>query len=63
MLGLLLSAQFGLLFVLFFFTAAAAWAEDFTSANRLVLQVVPCVFAFVAALLRDTPRPQVCEQA
>jgi hypothetical protein len=56
MLGLLLSAQLGLLFVLFFFTAAAAWAEDFTSANRLVLQIVPCVFAFVAALLRDAPQ-------
>jgi hypothetical protein len=59
MLGLLVSAQLGLLFVLFFFTAAAAWAEDFTSASRLVLQIVPCVFAFVAALLRDAPRASV----
>ena len=57
MLGLLLSVQFGVLFVLFFFTAAAAWAEDFTSANRLVLQIVPCVFAFIAALLRPSPQP------
>jgi len=56
MLGLLVAAQFILLFVLFFFTTAAAWAEDFTSANRLVLQIVPCVFAFVAALLREPPQ-------
>jgi hypothetical protein len=62
MLGLLLSAQLGLLFVLFFFTAASAWAEDFTSANRLVLQIVPCVFAFVAALLRQPPQPSSAAQ-
>jgi hypothetical protein len=58
---LLLSAQLGLLFVLFFFTAAAAWAEDFTSANRLVLQIVPCVFAFVAALLRQPPQSSAAQ--
>ncbi|MFI4969690.1 MAG: hypothetical protein ACHP7D_05750 [Lysobacterales bacterium] len=55
MLGLLVLLQLAFLFVLFFFTSAAAWAEDFTSANRLILQIVPCVFVFVAALLRDAP--------
>ena len=53
MLGLLVLMQLLLLFLLFFFTMAAAWAQDYTSANRLVLQVVPCVFAFAAALLRE----------
>lgn len=58
MLGL-----FGLfLFVLFFFTEASAWAENYTSANRLVLHIVPAVFSLLALLLagfrlqdRDTP--------
>ena len=53
MLGLLVLVQLLLLFLLFFFTMAAAWAQDYTSANRLVLQIVPCVFAFAAALLRE----------
>lgn len=53
MLGALVLVQCLMLFVLFFFTMAAAWAQDYTSANRLVLQIVPCVFAFAAALLRE----------
>jgi hypothetical protein len=53
LLGLLVLLQLAFLFVLFFFTSAAAWAEDFTSANRLILQVVPCLFVFAAALLRE----------
>ena len=53
MLCLFLLLQLAFLFVLFFFTDAAAWANDFTSANRLILQIVPCVFVFAAVLLRD----------
>ena len=52
LLGLLVLLQLLFLFVLFFFTGAAAWAEDFTSANRLLLQIVPTLFVFVAVLLR-----------
>ena len=52
LLGLFVLLQAAFLFVLFFFTSAAAWAQDFTSANRLILQVVPDVFVFVALLLR-----------
>jgi len=53
MLCLLVLLQLALLFVLFFFTDAAAWANDFTSANRLILQIVPCVFVFASVLLRE----------
>ena len=53
LLGLLVLLQLSFLFVLFFFTSAAAWAEDFTSANRLILQIVPAVFGLVAVLLRN----------
>jgi hypothetical protein len=52
LLGVLVLLQSLFLFVLFFFTGAAAWAEDFTSANRLILQIVPDVFVFAALLLR-----------
>lgn len=52
LLGMLVLLQALFLFLLFFFTSAAAWAADFTSANRLILQVVPTVFVFVAVLLR-----------
>lgn len=55
LLGLLVLLQLSFLFTLFFFTGAAAWAEDFTSANRLLLQIVPAAFAFVAVLLRGIP--------
>jgi hypothetical protein len=41
------------LFVLFFFTDASAWAENYTSANRLVMHVVPAVFSLMALLLTD----------
>ena len=52
LLGVFVLLQLAFLFVLFFFTGAAAWAEDFTSVNRLILQVVPGIFAFIAVLLR-----------
>jgi hypothetical protein len=55
MLGLLALLQGVFLFVLFFFTSAGAWAEDYTSANRLILQVVPGLFALAAVLLRPLP--------
>jgi xanthosine utilization system XapX-like protein len=52
MLGGLVFLQFVFLFVLFFLTDAAMWAEDFTSANRLILHIVPSVFVFSAVLMR-----------
>ena len=52
LVGLMLLIDFALLFVLFFFTTASAWAQDFTSANRLILQLVPSVFVLAAVLLR-----------
>jgi len=55
LLGLFVLLQFIALFVLFFFTNAGEWAADFTSANRLILQLVPGVFVFIAVLLRDLP--------
>jgi hypothetical protein len=57
MLGLMLLIDFAFLFVLFFLTTASAWAQDFTSANRLVLQLVPSVFALLAVLLRPISEP------
>lgn len=56
LLGLFVLLNASFLFVLFFFTGAAAWAKDFTSANRLILQIVPTVFVFAAVLLRGTQR-------
>lgn len=41
------------LFVLFFFTEASAWAENYTSANRLILHIVPAMFSLLALLLVD----------
>jgi hypothetical protein len=52
LLGLLLLFDFAFLFVLFFFTDAGAWAQDYTSANRLILQLVPSVFVLASVLLR-----------
>jgi hypothetical protein len=52
LLGLLVLFDFAFVFVLFFLTGAGAWAEDFTSANRLILQVVPSVFVLASVLLR-----------
>ncbi|MGB8376930.1 MAG: hypothetical protein WCE70_00470 [Rhodanobacteraceae bacterium] len=52
-IGALLLLYMLFLFVLFFFTDAAVWAADYTSANRLILQIVPVVFALAAVLLRN----------
>ena len=41
------------LFVLFFFTDASRWAEDFTSANRLIMHITPVTITLLALLLRD----------
>lgn len=41
------------LFVLFFFTEAARWAENFTSVNRLIMHITPVVITLLALLLRD----------
>jgi len=54
LIGVLVLLYFAFLFVLFFFTDAAAWAQDYTSANRLILQLVPSVFVLASVLLRPT---------
>ena len=63
LLGALVLLQLSFLFLLFFLTSAAAWAEDFTSSNRLILQMVPTLFVFAAVLLRgeapSCPHPSV----
>lgn len=61
LLGLLVLLCASFLFALFFFTGAAAWAKDFTSANRLILQVVPTVFVFAAVLLRGTSSAETAD--
>ena len=52
LIGLMLLIDFAFLFGLFFLTTASLWAQDFTSANRLILQLVPSVFVLAAVLLR-----------
>lgn len=52
-LAAMLGACAAFLFVLFFFTDASAWAENYTSANRLILHVVPVMFSLLAVLLAD----------
>jgi len=51
-LGILLLSCAAFLFVLFFFTEASAWAENYTSSNRLIMHLVPAVFTLLALLLR-----------
>lgn len=55
LLGALLLLCCLFLFVLFFFTQASRWAEDFTSANRLIMHITPAVVTLLALLLRDAP--------
>lgn len=44
-------------FLLFFFTDAAAWAENLTSLNRLLLHLAPLQVYLLTRLLNDPPRP------
>ncbi len=56
-LGALLAGCALFLFVLFFFTDASAWAENYTSANRLILHIVPALFSLLALLIVDVRLP------
>jgi hypothetical protein len=51
------------LFVLFFYTEASRWAEDFTSANRLIMHITPVVITLLALLLRDAGINQTPHEA
>jgi hypothetical protein len=51
MLAMLLLLGASFLFVLFFFTDAARWAEDLTSLNRLLLHLVPLLVYWLVLLL------------
>jgi hypothetical protein len=50
-LAWLLAFAFLFLFFLFFFTDASALAQNYTSANRLVLHLVPTMFSLLAVVL------------
>ncbi|MBB5207329.1 hypothetical protein [Chiayiivirga flava] len=62
-LGWFFAFGFAFLFVLFFFTDASRWAQNLTSLNRIVLQMVPALVFWLSLLWRDrntpsdTPRP------
>jgi hypothetical protein len=58
MLATVLLSGTAFLFVLFFFTDAARWAENLTSLNRLVLHLVPLLVCWLALLLLPA-RPAV----
>lgn len=47
----------GVLSVLFFFTDASAWAENFTSVNRVLMHVVPTLVAWLSLLWAGRARP------
>ncbi len=51
---LLLSA----FFILFFFTVAGQWAQDFTSVNRIMLHFVPAILFWMLTVVVE-PRPLV----
>ena len=62
-LGWFFALGFAFLALLFFFTEASQWAENLTSLNRVLLQIVPA-FVFWLSLLwagraatADTPNP------
>lgn len=46
---------YSFLFVLFFLTDASAWAENLTSLNRVLLQVVPVTVFWLVSLWQDRP--------
>lgn len=63
-LGWFFALGFAFLMLLFFFTDASQWAENLTSLNRVLLQIVPA-FVFWLSLLwtgraaaADTPNPR-----
>lgn len=51
------------LFVLFFFTDAAAWAENLTSVNRVLLHVVPATIAVLALMCSQAVPADASAQA
>ena len=46
------------LFVLFFLTGAGAWASDYSSINRLVMQMVPALVFLLALLFVEPSAPE-----
>lgn len=56
-LGIFLGLGYAFPFVLFFLTDAAAWAENFTSLNRVLLHIVPISVVWLA-LAWSTPAPR-----
>ena len=59
----LLLAGYAFLVLLFGFTDAAQWAENLTSVNRLLLQIVPVTVLFAAAGFRPVDAPPRAQPA
>ena len=56
-LGWWLLFGYAFLFLLFFFTDASAWAENLTSLNRVLMQIVPLTVFWLSVLWARGPRP------
>ncbi|MCB1604796.1 MAG: hypothetical protein KDI59_09120, partial [Xanthomonadales bacterium] len=41
------------LFVLFYMTQASVFANDFTSSNRVILQILPIYIYFIAIIISE----------
>jgi hypothetical protein len=52
----LVLGAFSFLAVVFFFTQANAWTEDYTTLNRALLHMVPMLVFYVTVLFRDAVR-------
>lgn len=57
-LGWWLLFGYGFLFLLFFFTDASVWAENLTSLNRVLMQVVPLTVFWLASLWAREAHPR-----
>ena len=53
---ILVLTGFAFLGVVFFFTQAQAWAEDYTTLNRAFLHMAPMLLFYVMVLFRDAAR-------
>lgn len=57
-LGWFISFGYGFLALLFFFTDAAAWAENLTSINRVLMHIVPLTVVWLTLLWVRGPAPR-----
>lgn len=57
-LGWFLAFGYAFLFLLFFFTDAAAWAENLTSINRVLMHIVPITLVWLTLLWAGPTAPR-----